>query len=318
MQISILFFIISPALKLTTASSCSWLTPACLLAAGGGGRILTPDFRHPPPGSAAFAGCLRARSGAVFPAGEGSWVLTCCLPGTCALATWSCKTKHCWSVLSPDIHRGQQNAAGPTELGASVCHQTAMESFGRSSCWQEVIYGDTYPGPSQTEPTDASGSRFRSGLNAARSVLPALTASSASAAGAGLLGSSVWGQRPEARRAPRLRWARSGSVAAPSQACPAGSVNPLCVRCDPLHQDLLSLCSESFGLNGGGGGGGVHQLKSKDVFFAVLESRCREGFLPALLASRWEGHAQCTHHSPQTLGTCGQALKPHSGVSGVQ
>lgn len=266
MQISILFFIISPALKLTTASSCSWLTPACLLAAGGGGRILTPDFRHPPPGSAAFAGCLRARSGAVFPAGEGSWVLTCCLPGTCALATWSGKTKHCWSVLSPDIHRGQQNAAGPTELGASVCHQTATESFGRSSCWQEVIYGDTYPGPSQTEPTDASGSRFRSGLNAARSVLPALTASSASAAGAGLLGSSVWGQRPEARRAPRLRWARSGSVAAPSQACPAGSVNPLCVRCDPLHQDLLSLCSESFGLNGGGGGGGSSSAKEQGRF----------------------------------------------------
>lgn len=41
-------------------------------------------------------------------------------------------------------------------------------------------------------------------------------------------------------------------MAAPSQACPAGSVNPLCDRCDALHQDLLSLRSESFGLNGGG------------------------------------------------------------------
>jgi len=48
--------------------------------------MLAPDYRHPLPGRAAFAGCLWARTSVAFPAGEGSSVLACCLLETYAVA----------------------------------------------------------------------------------------------------------------------------------------------------------------------------------------------------------------------------------------
>lgn len=319
-QISILFFITShPGLKRTTATSCSWLTPAGVLAAGRG-QMLAPDFRHLLPGSTAFVGYLQARTGAAFPAGEGSSVPTCCLLETCALAMRSCKSKHCWSFLSPDSHLGQQNAASPTETGGSDCHQTAIKSFGRLSGWQRMIYWDTCPGPSQTEPTDASRSLFRSSLNAAQSILPALTASSASAAGVELLGSSVWRHNPEPQWAPRLTSAALGV----QWFCgiPVSSI-PYMLSKSPLGQTCsFASGSANFVFRifwAKQRKKKVYHLKEWGLFFfAVLESRCSECFPSGLLTSPWEGHARCTHHSPQILRRCGQALKPHSEVSSVQ
>lgn len=168
----------------------------------------------------------------------------------------------------------------PLEWREPVCHQTDVESFGRLCCWQEVIYWDAHPGPSQTEPAEANGSGYRSGLNAARSVLPAMAAA---------VCQLLVQEHSEA--------AFEGTDPSPSEAQAALGVQclPGIPDCVLSHPPLGQMSFFTLGSNVlfrifWARWRKINSLSSKRArysFFAALESRCREGFSPALLPSPW-------------------------------
>lgn len=116
-QTWILDFNISPLVpKCTAAASSSWLTPAWVLRSDTCLGLWAP---------AACKRWLCGLSSGRYQSSISSWggssVLTCCLLETRTWAMWSCKTKHCWSFLSPNIHLRQRNAASATEQGGAEC-----------------------------------------------------------------------------------------------------------------------------------------------------------------------------------------------------